>query len=225
MLKRIIKKTISLIVAIAALVSAINLWLDHRQDVERYEAFYEKRHLTAEDMKMESSWKSCTTIGGTPPEEVSYRKLYGIEYIGEYEIDKDGGINVISATGEPVKVLILDEKGKEIFYRAISTLYFEPGEAGEYGKLVTYNKGTEFEETFYAYYVPAGTYTVTNKGEYMSQINVYSDETVINEDGWEEPKSTGTVKLLDVDKSETITIENGQHIEIAEPSVFELKQQ
>ncbi len=99
------------------------------------------------------------------------------------------------------------------------------GEAGEYGKLVTYNKGTEFEETFYAYYVPAGTYTVTNKGEYMSQINVYSDETVINEDGWEEPKSTGTVKLLDVDKSETITIENGQHIEIAEPSVFELKQQ
>ncbi|MBR3788107.1 MAG: hypothetical protein IKJ85_06915, partial [Firmicutes bacterium] len=116
MLKRIIKKIISLIVAIVALVSAINLWLDHRQDVERYEAFYEKRHLTAEDMKMESSWKSCTTIGEAPPEEVSYRKLYGIEYIGEYEIDKDGGINVISATGEPVKVLILDEKGKEIFY-------------------------------------------------------------------------------------------------------------
>ena len=99
------------------------------------------------------------------------------------------------------------------------------GEAGEYGKLLTYNQGTEFEETFYAYYVPAGTYTVTNKGKYMSQINVYSDDTVINEDGWEEPKSTGIVKLLDVEKSETITIEEGQHIEIAEPSVFELIQQ
>ncbi|MBQ3611270.1 MAG: hypothetical protein IJA01_03260 [Firmicutes bacterium] len=142
MLKRMIKKIISLIVAIVTLVSAINLWLDHRQDVEEYEAFYEKRHLTAEDMKMESSWKSCTTIGGTPPEEVSYRKLYGIEYIGEYEIDKDGGINVISATGEPVKVLILDEKGKEIFYRAISTLYFEPGEAGEYDVYLVGNKFT-----------------------------------------------------------------------------------
>ena len=105
------------------------------------------------------------------------------------------------------------------------TFTITAGDAGEYGKLIPYNKGTEFEENFYAYYIPAGTYTVTNKGEYMSQINVYSDETVINEDGWEEPKSTGTVKLLDVDKSETITIEDGQHIEIAEPSVFELVQQ
>lgn len=29
------------------------------------------------------------------------------------------------------------------------------GEQGEYGKMITYNKGTEFEENFYAFYVPA----------------------------------------------------------------------
>lgn len=99
------------------------------------------------------------------------------------------------------------------------------GEAGNYGKLITYNKGTEFEETFYAYYVPVGTYTVTNKGKYMSQINVYSDEIVKNEDGWEEPKDTAVVKLLNVGKTVTITVKKGQHIEIAEPSVFLLNQQ
>lgn len=98
------------------------------------------------------------------------------------------------------------------------------GEAGEYGKLITYNKGTEFEETFYAFYIPEGTYTVTNKGEYMGQVNVYSDETHITEEGQEEAESFG-VKLLDVGNSDTITVGAGQHIEIAEPSVFEFEEQ
>ena len=53
------------------------------------------------------------------------------------------------------------------------------GEQGEYGKMITYNKGTEFEENFYAFYVPVGTYTVTNVGKYMSQLNVYSDEIIL----------------------------------------------
>ena len=105
------------------------------------------------------------------------------------------------------------------------TFTLTAGEAGEYGRTITYNEGTEFEDTFYAYYVPAGTYTVTNKGKYMSQINVYSDDKVTTEEGWEEPATVGAVKLLDVGKSETITVENGQHIEIDEPSVFEFTQQ
>jgi len=100
------------------------------------------------------------------------------------------------------------------------------GEAGEYGKLVTYNKGTEFEETFYVFYIPEGTYTVTNKGKYMSQVNVYSNETRTTEEGWEEPAEVGDVKLLDVGKSATITVAAGQHIDIgAENSVFEFQQQ
>lgn len=106
-----------------------------------------------------------------------------------------------------------------------SSITLTAGEAGEYGQLITYNKDTEFEETFYAYYVPAGTYTVTNIGEYMGQINVYSDETVITEAGWEEAKSTGAVKSIDVGESDTITVEAGQHIEIIEPDVFELVKQ
>ncbi|MBO5213993.1 MAG: hypothetical protein J6B86_04425 [Clostridia bacterium] len=99
------------------------------------------------------------------------------------------------------------------------------GKAGQYGKMISYNKGTEFEENFYAYYIPAGTYTVTNKGKYMSQVNVYSNSIHITSEGWEEPAETFDVKLIDVNKSDTITIEEGQHIEIAEPSTFEFKKQ
>ena len=99
------------------------------------------------------------------------------------------------------------------------------GEQGEYGKMITYNKGTEFEENFYAFYVPVGTYTVTNVGKYMSQLNVYSDEIVKNDDGWDEVAESFYNKVIDVNKSETITFEEGQHIEIAEPSRFKFEQQ
>lgn len=108
-----------------------------------------------------------------------------------------------------------------------STLSFviTAGEAGEYGKIITYNKGTEFEESFYAYYIPSGTYTVTNKGEYMNQVNVYSDEIHITTAGWEEPAEVFDVKLIDVGKSATITVEDGQHIELAEPAKFQFELQ
>ena len=77
------------------------------------------------------------------------------------------------------------------------------GEKGEYGELFTINKGTEFEETYYVYRVPVGTYTVTNVGKYMNQFNVYGDEIHVTEEGWEEPAETFYVKVLDIGKSDT----------------------
>lgn len=147
MLKRMIKKLISLIVVIVVLVNLINIWNDHRQEAEEYEAFYAKQHLTAEDMKVESTYKTNTVItpgeeGKEPPSEVRYKKLYGVEYIDEYEIDKDGGIEVKVLHGDNVKVLILDENGQERFYKEVSTLTFEPGEAGGYDVYLVGNKFT-----------------------------------------------------------------------------------
>ena len=123
---------------------------------------------------------------------------------------------IVETTETPSEVKEQEEK-----------LVFElvAGEQGEYGKMITYNKGTEFEENFYAFYVPVGTYTVTNVGKYMSQFNVYSDEIVKNDDGWDEVAESFFNKVIDVNKSETITVEEGQHIEIAEPSHFKLEQQ
>lgn len=109
----------------------------------------------------------------------------------------------------------------------VEKLAFElvAGEQGKYGKLITYNEGTEFEESFYAFYIPVGTYTVTNVGEYMSQLNVYSDEIVKNDAGWDEVAEAFFNKVIDVNNSEIITVKEGQHIEIAEPSHFKFEQQ
>ena len=99
------------------------------------------------------------------------------------------------------------------------------GEQGEYGDLNTLNAGTEFEETQYVYHIPAGTYRVTNIGEYMSQISVYSDETHITEEGWEEPAETIFVAVLDVNGSKEFTIADNQYIEIHEPAKFKIEEQ
>ena len=97
------------------------------------------------------------------------------------------------------------------------------GEPGEYGELFTLNKDTEFEETYYVYRIPAGTYTVTNAGEYPNQINVCSEEVHTTDDGWEEPVEIFYVKALDVGDSDTFSIEDGQYIEIHEPAKFVLE--
>lgn len=104
------------------------------------------------------------------------------------------------------------------------TITLNGDELGEYGKKVTYNRGTEFENTRNAYYVPAGTYTVTNTGKYKGQFNVYSDEIVVNENGYEEP-ADGNATLLDVGGTSTITIKQGYHVEIMKQDSFELAQQ
>ena len=46
-------------------------------------------------------------------------------------------------------------------------------EPGEYGKAVTLNAGTEFEEVVNAFYIPAGIYSVTNQDKETVQINIY----------------------------------------------------
>lgn len=87
------------------------------------------------------------------------------------------------------------------------------GEQGEYGKLITMN-----EESFYAYYVPAGTYTVENKGNYMTQVTVYEGFAKNEETGYDEYTNSGDVKVIDVGKTQSITVPEGWFIEIHEPS-------
>jgi hypothetical protein len=97
------------------------------------------------------------------------------------------------------------------------------GEQGEYGKMITYNKGTEFEENFYAYYVPYGTYKIANVGEYRTQVNVYSDETVINENGWEEFADSVCNDVLEAGENLTAIVPENYHIEIREPALITLE--
>ena len=96
------------------------------------------------------------------------------------------------------------------------------GEQGDYGELITLNAGTEFEETYYVYRLPAGTYKVKNTGNYTGQFNVYGD-TPEKEGEWEVLPMVGIEPiLLDVGAESTVTISEHQVIEIHEPDIFQL---
>ena len=99
------------------------------------------------------------------------------------------------------------------------------GEEGEYGALHTTDLGTEFEDTYYIYLVPLGRYKVTNTGEYMSQISVYSNTAHVTDEGLEEVDNVYDLKLLDVGRSDYITVVEDSHLYLREPAVFELELQ
>lgn len=96
------------------------------------------------------------------------------------------------------------------------------GEQGEYGKMITMSAGTDMEESFYVYYVPAGTYEVTNNGKYMTQVNVYEGFARNEETGYDEYTNTGDIKLIDSGATAAIEVPEGWFIEIHEPAHISL---
>ena len=86
------------------------------------------------------------------------------------------------------------------------------GEKGEYGKYTAMN-----DETFYAYYLPGGVYSVTNAGEYPAQVSVYEGIQRDFETGFDEYSATGDVLRLEVGESGEIAIPDGWFVEIHEP--------
>ena len=105
---------------------------------------------------------------------------------------------------------------------AITTIELIAGEQGEYGQFITMSEGTDLEENFYDYYVPAGTYMVTNKGDYMNQINVYEGFAKNKDTGYDEYTNSGDFKLLNSGETATIEVPDGWFIEIHEPAHFSL---
>lgn len=102
------------------------------------------------------------------------------------------------------------------------TISLVAGVQGQYGELFTINKGTEFEENYFIYRVPAGTYTVKNAGKYLNQFTVCGDTVYTTDAGWEELSDVYYVKALKPGETDTVTIEDGQIIEIHEPGEYEL---
>ena len=107
---------------------------------------------------------------------------------------------------------------------AALTIDLVAGKENEYSESRTWNAGTEFEETQLVYYIPAGTYEVTNAGEYPTQVNVY-EGVAVNDEGWEEPANVGDIITLKVGETGQITVPEGYYVDIAEPThvVLEMK--
>lgn len=75
-----------------------------------------------------------------------------------------------------------------------NTLDFEitAGKHGTYGKDLVLNKDTEFEDHIIGYFVPAGTYQVTNVDAHPTQMTVYQNKRLSRANG----KNGRTVKLI-----------------------------
>ena len=91
------------------------------------------------------------------------------------------------------------------------------GEQGEYGQEVTMSEGTDLEEKFFAYYVPAGTYEVKNLDSHRTQVNVY-EGFQRNDTGYDEYTDTGDIILLEPDETGMLSVPEGWFIEIHEPT-------
>lgn len=115
-----------------------------------------------------------------------------------------------------------DSEGKDSQADTRTVIELVAGEQGQYGKLITMSEGTDMEESFYVYYVPAGTYEVTNEGKYMTQVNVYEGFARNDETGYDEYTATGDIKLIDSGKTDTIEVPDGWFIEIQEPAHISL---
>lgn len=125
------------------------------------------------------------------------------------------------ATEEIETTVAEAEKVEEVETENIS-IDLIAGEQSEYGELITMNEGTDIEESFYVYYVPNGTYEVTNNGEHMTQVNVYEGFVKNDETGYDEYTTIGDIILLDVGATDTIEVPDGWFIEIHEPTYISL---
>lgn len=106
----------------------------------------------------------------------------------------------------------------------VHTLDFEinAGEYGTYGKDLVLNKDTEFEDHIIGYFVPAGTYQVTNVDAYPTQVTVYQNKKV-KQGEWEE-WANGKAYLLDVQETKSVTVPEGYFIKVTEPTHIHLVQ-
>ena len=83
------------------------------------------------------------------------------------------------------------------------------GQLGKYGKEVTLDG-----EKYINFHVPQGTYTVKNNVKWCV-LYVAKDEYYKNSDGWMENEVVETIILDSQDKTVTITVKEGEHIELS----------
>ena len=96
------------------------------------------------------------------------------------------------------------------------------GTYGEYGKDLVLGKGTEFENHMIGYFVPVGTYQVTNMGAYSAQVTVYQNKKV--KQGTGEEWANAKAYLLDAQETKSVTVPDGYFIKITESTRIHLVQ-
>lgn len=168
------------------------------------------------DGKTESSQKATesTETSQKATEKETEKKTEKVQEVTEKITEK------VAETTEKVTEKVTEpvtEATKTAF-----TLEIEAGEAGEYGQELVLGEDTEFPDYTIGYFVPAGTYKVTNIGDYPTQVNVYKNEKHVTEEGWEE-WADGKSERLEVDASVEMTVSEGYFINVDEPSYISIE--
>lgn len=106
---------------------------------------------------------------------------------------------------------------------AALTIEIVGGEANEYSRNITLNADTDMPDERVVYFVPAGTYDVTNTSSRPDQFNVYTEETHITEEGWEEVVDADS-RLLKAGDTETFEVPEGWYVYVTPGSTFTMVQ-
>ncbi len=89
---------------------------------------------------------------------------------------------------------------------------------GEYGRKLTFSKGTKNEYSFIGFFFPEGTYLATNLDKKAVQLTFYSTKTVV-EDGVEYPESAQNDPLvLMPEKLGEFTLHSNEYVKLSDDS-------
>ena len=95
---------------------------------------------------------------------------------------------------------------------------------GDYGKEVTLNGWSDLSYTCILFYLPAGTYTVTNNDQYACQVSVYSGisySTSKTEGEWDEflnENCARPIVLMPNSGPQKLEVNEGQFVKLADNS-------
>ena len=97
------------------------------------------------------------------------------------------------------------------------------GQAGEYGQFITWNPGTDFENTDTQFSIPAGTYTFTNLGKKGAvQISFYKEGSIKVDGHDERIVSDLNPVVIMAGESKTITLGEGDLIVLSDGGKVEV---
>ena len=123
------------------------------------------------------------------------------------EIDGNVILNDMDTISIPERKEISDDTVTDTS-SSLQSITLVDGELGEYGKYVTVDG-----QALINYYIPEGTYTISNNGEWC-KVYLAKDDYYKNSDGYQENEIVKTLEFSNYGESDTLTINKGEHLEL-----------
>lgn len=165
--------------------------------------------ITMRDLYSVSSKVSAKNAFGVE-DEIMFKLIYQVDAstttLMYFELDGTTVVNNMSSIDVPERKKIEDPGANtETETEAIVLKY---GELGKYGKTISLD-GLDYIN----YHVPAGKYTITNKGK-LCKVFLAEDKYYKNSSGYMENKIVETIEFSSYNETKTIVVGKGEHLEL-----------